>query len=95
METELVSNLSGVHSVGEILLIGKDKKEGVAQFVLVQHALKLLTGLRHTLTIIRIDHKDDSLCILEVYSIKSDMSHVRGHCHLQCLQSGLILSCPV
>jgi hypothetical protein len=44
METELVCHLCGTHSVGQILFVGKDKKDGVAQLVLVEHTMQFITG---------------------------------------------------
>ena len=66
METELVGDFSGVHGVGEILLVGKDEEEGVPEFVLIQHTLEFLAGLGNTLSIVGIDDEDDTLGVLEV-----------------------------
>lgn len=54
----------GTH--GKILLVGEDQQAGVAQLVLVQHALKLLTGLDDTIAIVAVDDEDDTLGVLEV-----------------------------
>lgn len=67
METELVSDLGRVHRVGQILLVGKDQQEGITELILVEHALQLLAGLRDTLAIVRVDHENDTLSILEVW----------------------------
>lgn len=67
VETELVGDFSGVHGVRKILLVGEDEEKGITELILIEHALKLLTGLGHTLAIVGIDHKDDALSILEVY----------------------------
>jgi len=66
VEPQLVGNFSGVHGVGQILLVGENKEDGIPELVLVQHALQFLSGLRHTLPIVGIDDKDDTLSILEV-----------------------------
>lgn len=66
VETELVGDFSGVHGVREILLVGKDEEESVAELILIEHALELLTGLGYTLAIVGVDHEDDALGILEV-----------------------------
>jgi hypothetical protein len=50
----------------KILLVGKDQEERIAEFVLVEHSLQLLTSLDDTISIVGIDHKDDTLSILEV-----------------------------
>ena len=31
METKLISDFSGVHGVGQVLLVGEDEEEGVAE----------------------------------------------------------------
>jgi hypothetical protein len=66
VEAELVGDLSGVHCVRQILLVGEDKQESVTEFVLVQHTLELLASLRNTLPIVGINHEDDTLGVLEV-----------------------------
>lgn len=66
VEAELVGDLSGVHGVGQILLVGEDEEKSVPQLVLVQHALQLLAGLDHTVTIVAVDDEDDALGVLEV-----------------------------
>ena len=50
----------------QILLVGKDQEKSISQFILIQHALELLTGLHNTITIIAIDNKDNALSVLEV-----------------------------
>jgi hypothetical protein len=67
MEAKLVGDFRCVHGVGQILLVGEDKQERFTQFVLVQHAVKLLTCLRYTLAIVGVNDEDDALRVLEVY----------------------------
>jgi len=66
VKTKLVGDLSGVHGVRQILLVGKDKEESVPQLILVQHALELLTRLNNTVAIVAVDDEDDTLGVLEV-----------------------------
>lgn len=68
MQTQLISDLGGVHCIGQILLVGEDQEERIPQFVLVEHALKLLAGLDDTVAIIAVDDEDDALRVLEVMS---------------------------
>ena len=68
VQAKLVGDLSGVHGVGQILLVGEDQEKGVPEFVLVEHALQLLTGLDNTVTIVAVDDEDDTLGVLEVMS---------------------------
>lgn len=56
----------GCLAYGKILLVGENEKEGVPQLVLVEHTLKLLTGLGNTVTIVAVDDEDDTLGILEI-----------------------------
>ncbi len=67
METELIGDLSSVHGVGQILLVGEDKQEGITQLVLVEHPLEFLTRFRDTFPIVGVDDEDDTLGVLEVY----------------------------
>ena len=69
VEPELVSDLSSVHRVGQILLVREHEQESIAQLVLVQHALELLACLGHTLTIVRVDDEDDTLGVLVVCAL--------------------------
>jgi hypothetical protein len=66
MEAELVSDLGGVHGVGQILLVSENEEERIAQLVLVEHALELLARLRDTFPVVRIDDENDALGVLEV-----------------------------
>ena len=66
MKTKLVSDLSGVHGVGQILLVGEDEEKSITELVLVEHALELLTGLDDTVAIVGVDDEDDTLGVLEV-----------------------------
>lgn len=50
------------------MLVGKNEQERIAQLVLAEHALQLLAGLVHTVTVIGIDNEDDALGVLEVVS---------------------------
>lgn len=59
-----MESIGGAH--GQILLVGEDQEESVAELVLVQHALQLLTGLDNTIPIVAVDHEDDTLGVLEV-----------------------------
>ena len=53
-------------SYREILFVGKDEKQSVAQLVLVEHPLQLLPSLDNTITIIAVHDEDDTLSILKV-----------------------------
>jgi len=85
MQPKLIGNLCSVHSIGEILLVGKDKEEGIPELILVQHPLQLLASLRNTFPIVRVDDKDDALSVLEIVSperadlvLPSDIPHSEG-----------------
>jgi len=48
------------------LLVGEYEEDGVAQLILVEHALELLTGLGNTVAIVAVNNEDDALGVLEV-----------------------------
>ena len=66
MQAELVGDLGGVHRVGQVLLVGEDEQDGLAQLILVQHAMQLVARLTHAVTIVRVDDEDDTLRVLVV-----------------------------
>lgn len=51
---------------GKILLVGEDKEDSISELILVEHALKLLSGLDNTVAIVGVDNEDDTLGVLEV-----------------------------
>lgn len=68
MQSKLVGDLCSIHGIGKILLVGKDKEEGIPELILVQHPLQLFTSLRNTFPIIRVDDEDDTLGVLEIWN---------------------------
>lgn len=52
----------------QILLVGKDEEKGVAELILIQHALQFFPSLDDTVAIVAVDNEDDTLGILEVVS---------------------------
>ena len=68
VQAKLVGDLSGVHGVGQILLVGEDQEKSITELVLVEHALELLTGLDDTVAIVGVNDEDDTLGVLEVMS---------------------------
>jgi len=68
VKAELVSDLSDRHSLRKILLVGEHEEDGIAELVLTKHLVKLVVSLSDTLAIVGIDHKDQTLGVLEVVS---------------------------
>lgn len=66
MEAELIGDLSNAHGLGQILLVGEHEEDGVAELVLAEHLVELVVGLCDTLAVVRVDHKDEALGVLEV-----------------------------
>mmetsp|Transcript_16073 Transcript_16073/g.26848 ORF Transcript_16073/g.26848 Transcript_16073/m.26848 type:complete len:253 (+) Transcript_16073:59-817(+) len=66
VQSKLISHLSSAHGIWKILLVGENKKDSIAQFVLVQHSVHLITGSINTIRVVRIDNKDQSLSVLVV-----------------------------
>ena len=50
----------------QILLVGENEQESIAELILVEHPLELLAGLRDTFPIVGVDDEDDTLRVLEV-----------------------------
>lgn len=48
------------------LLVGENKQNDVAEFLLAEHLLQLLSSLPDTLAIVAVHHEDEALSILEV-----------------------------
>ena len=48
------------------LFVGKYEEDGVSELVFLQHAVQLVAGLAHSLTIVAVHDKDESLRVLEV-----------------------------
>ena len=95
METKFVSDLSRIHRIRQILLVGEDQQECVPQFILVQHTLEFFTSFNDTFTIIRVNDEDDALSVLEVFGNDEPSTQSLSRMkHQQCLQRGRILSCP-
>jgi hypothetical protein len=68
MQSKLICELRSVHRVRQVLLVREDEEEGIAQLVFVEHALKLLAGLRYMFAVVGIDDEGDSFGVLVVFS---------------------------
>jgi len=66
VEAELVRHLRGGHGVGKVLLVGEDEEDGVAELVLVEHAVHLLAGGVDAVAIVGVDDEDEALGVLVV-----------------------------
>lgn len=51
---------------GQILFVGKDQEQGIAQLILIEHALEFLPRLDNTISVVGVDHENDALRVLEV-----------------------------
>ena len=52
----------------QILFVGKDQKKSITKFIFIQHTLKLFPCLNNTISIVGVNHEDDTLCVLEIVS---------------------------
>ena len=68
VKAELVGDLRRAHRVWQILLVGKHQEHRITELIFVQHAVKLITRLGHTITIVAIDNENQTLGVLEVVS---------------------------
>ena len=50
------------------LFVGKNEKNCISEFIFLQHAVQFIAGLANTLSIIAVNDKNETLCILEVVS---------------------------
>mmetsp|Transcript_30103 Transcript_30103/g.97097 ORF Transcript_30103/g.97097 Transcript_30103/m.97097 type:complete len:265 (-) Transcript_30103:53-847(-) len=66
VQAELVSDLGGLHRIGQVLLVGKHQKHSLAELVLIQHAMELIARLPDTVAIVGVNDKDDTLRVLVV-----------------------------
>ena len=68
MKTQFIRHLRRRHGIGKILLIGKDEKNGIAQFIFIEHSVHFITCGIDTVGIVGVDYEDESLGILVVVS---------------------------
>ena len=57
-------------SIDEVkyLFVGENEENSISELVLLKHTMELITSLADTLSIVRVDDKDESLRVLEVVS---------------------------
>jgi hypothetical protein len=86
VQTKFISHFGSTHSIREILLVGKDEKDGIAQFVLVEHSVHFIASGIDTVSIIGIHHEDQSLGVLVVVApqrtdlvLTSDIPNCKGN----------------
>lgn len=53
---------------GQVLLVGEDEEQSIPELILVQHTLEFLPGLNDTVTVVAVNHEDDTLGVLEIVS---------------------------
>jgi hypothetical protein len=71
MQAQFVGDFGSVHCVGQILFVGENEKESIAELVFIQHPLQLLASFGDTFAIVGINDEDDPLSILEIYESES------------------------
>merc|ERR550525_1992423 len=85
VQAELISNFGASKCTWQVLLVGEDEKDGVAQLLLSEHLVELLAILFDTLTIVGVDDVDEALSVRVVVSpeksdlvLTTDVPHVEG-----------------
>jgi len=63
VQAKLLGDIRNSHGVGQVLFVGKDEDNSVAQLILSQQLLQLKRSLIDTLTIVRVNHVDDTLSV--------------------------------
>ena len=51
----------GIHGIGKILFVGKNEKDCVSELVLVQHPVEFFSSFADSLSVIAVDHEDQTL----------------------------------
>jgi hypothetical protein len=78
------------------LLVGKDKEERIAKFILVEHPLQFLPCLRDTFPIVRVYDENDTLGVLEVcekkeHSVKKALEYLNEELTMPPERADLVL----
>ena len=68
VKSKLVCDFCCIHSVREILFVGKHKEDCIAKLIFIKHAVQFVTGFPDTIAIIAIHDEDQALSVLEVMS---------------------------
>jgi hypothetical protein len=66
VEAKLVSHLGDTHSVRQILFVGENQNNGLAELVLREHTVELVVCLADTILIVGIHHKNQTLGVLVI-----------------------------
>jgi hypothetical protein len=66
VETKLICYLSSIHCIWQILLVSKNEQDSIPQLILIQHPVELIPCLNNTISVVAINNKDKTLCVLEV-----------------------------
>lgn len=73
------------HASGDILFVGHDQEDRMAEFVIIVHPVQIVSGLCDPVAVIRIDDKDDAVHILVVVvphladaPRATDVPHIEG-----------------
>ena len=81
VQSQLLDNFRDAHD-SHVLLVGKDKQDGVLELVLGQHLLELLSGNLDSFLVRGVDNVDEGLRVLVVvlpelpdFVLSSDVPH--------------------
>jgi len=66
VKAKLIGDFGCVHCIWQVLFVGEDQQNSVAQLVLSQHSHQLLACFSHTLSIVAVNDEDQALRVLEV-----------------------------
>ena len=83
MQTKLVSDLGAGECAWQVLLVGEDEKDGVAELFLGEHLMELLAVLFDSLSIVGVNDEDEALRVGVVVSpeksnlvLTTDIPHI-------------------
>lgn len=64
VQAKSLVHLHDRHVSGDILLVGNDQKDDIAESVFIAHPVQVLPGFRDSVTIIRVNYKDNTRSVL-------------------------------
>ena len=71
LQLELLHDFSSSHSIGQVLLVGKDQQNCVLHLWLLQHLVQFILGIIDSVAVRTIHHIDQTICAFKVVAPKS------------------------
>ncbi len=68
VQAELVSDFGSGQGAWEILLVGEDEEDGIAELLFREHLVELFAGIIDSVAIVGVNDEDEALSVLVVVS---------------------------